>query len=1824
MSSHNDPNIGDEEAEEGEMERIRARYAGHRERMDGMLRLPLGQRIEGGRRVRRVQEEEEYEEQAGGDMLGLGIPTLPPQPNLGKGKPFSPRRDFSGSSPFKRKREPQESPEMRRASAPSLRQDVFPQAPILGRAATDGFNRLMMRDPRGSQPATGLGLVTEHQRLRLGSQNQGLGFGGFEQYFDQPRQHDDSRQQPHFRDQPRGLGFGGFGQSMKQPKHQPLSGQQRQSLDQGLSFVWEPGADGLGSLRGFPPVNHIEGRRSRIAQLREGQDFAFGGEGGPGFLPAGFPPGRARPANLVAPPRQGPPFLPTQDLRSFGKADDDYDPSFVPSSSFSPGAARPPTRHLPTSLRPSTHHGTRTSGVASSNPHTRLPPHLPNNPWQNLPGFGNENEDEDEGDGDGNNALRISPNERRRRILGQQEFLPSFHQQVYSQSGSRATFQPVISPEHANNSNANAGMGRGRAPAEISQTSRARQCQESEQRFRHSRLNRSRFGDADGEEYDSDEFSRARYQASGVRQPGMGERGPIAGLRQPEDFGARHAVRPGRVLANFSDEEDEGDEDDEEGERLRHILASSARHMEEQSQSAHPFGHPARPVQQPERTATSSRHRSSSVSVHTSDYSPPEPIGPPQQSRQRVQRQPSFMQHTQAGRRRVSSGNSAGFHASRPSPRQSFIRRASNGVHRDGHLPHLRGRGGLAPAQRGRGCGAPPSMSPQPSLLSNHGNWSGLPQRPHRGNAVNPFAGRDMNGESSADEAPAPPQAAANASTRGRGGGENGVRGGRGRGLAHIQGSNARRPPAINQNYAPPGHQGQGRARDTSATNAMAGLGLKTRSRNEAPRSTATHPHAPHPYAPPDVQPTGYLDGRAVYPTADGGMVLMPNETIPAPPKPKVLSKLEQLRAQAALQMEAIQAQLKAAEEEALAEEAEQLAAQMEIDGADAEGGKRELAMEDIGEVEGWDEGEVGSEFGRSIKPIKMGKGKNKGKEKGKVRAPSGMMVAMKAAARAMGLEGDDELGEGGGDRDRDRAHNERDRGLRMPELIKAANRHFGVRNEDSEDEEEDDDEDIDEYEADLMTEDEDEMDGERMAREAQRILDEQRAAELGAMPDPNIDPRMQAQPSPCPPGTSLHMIPPHFQHAERGLDPDDPVAWITDNDVEANRQQQEHDDITMAGGNDEGYEEYDSEWEEDPTGYDDAAALAAALAALARPAANVADTYSAMDAFGIQANPTHLALSLSLKRGFTNDDPDLIPPQITNWSAPRKKTRGSDGKALVPKKTFTFFESLGEYPELIFELCKHMDPKDLLTLYGIQKDFHETVNGHITHVVKSCARYYAAESARVYPHEMYKSLCIRDPAMRKNPRNWGVARWVPGLKWLQMVAHRERTVRDILACLARAGHRMPKSMPLTVKKIWLIMDIATTAQRISLCHNETWLTDIDCYNAQFFIIKLLLMLNEPMSQHGDDGMIRVFLGQRGLTPLCKLLKREKYLNDHDILKLCSKYSYYPAEEHKDLQMFGVKPEDIGKGHLEGWGKGKIHLFRIDEIVMRESTRRKLNLDDHLLYMMLWGHVDPETGKDIEPSYEEMYMSDEEDVERKRQMDHLEKLRSELVKEGREIIREDYRAQKRKQKKAKHEKRLLSHKQMLAMEYAEKGYREISVEEWDKQAEVDEERANWFMDYNHPQRSMSANDVPFYLGEKTPDAVDYFDMGDSDIPDDEVISAYEPLVYDSDGDHQASSLPDHALVNLVSPGHSASESEYEAFDEVRKFDPTQEWSRDDENHPGESLTLNVRDTGAIGESGWVKNHKRAEDEFGDPVEEDEWWCTTSEESGEGDDDNDDL
>jgi hypothetical protein len=328
----------------------------------------------------------------------------------------------------------------------------------------------------------------------------------------------------------------------------------------------------------------------------------------------------------------------------------------------------------------------------------------------------------------------------------------------------------------------------------------------------------------------------------------------------------------------------------------------------------------------------------------------------------------------------------------------------------------------------------------------------------------------------------------------------------------------------------------------------------------------------------------------------------------------------------------------------------------------------------------------------------------------------------------------------------------------------------------------------------------------------------------------------------------------------------------------------------------------------------------------------------------------------------------------------------GQDSQLLVLEKQEVkqvkarrgFFSSLGNYPEVIMELAKHCRPKDFVNIYSISKDFHEIVNSYLSHNMLATSMEQAPESASVFKFKFYGNLCVPDPAGRSHPKKAGEVRMVPGPRWLQMVVHREKTIRDILALMARQGHRMPKDMSLSLKKMWLIMDVSTSAHRVQLFHSP-YFTDKDIFNMQMFFVKLDMRFNDPIDGPGNDSLRKLMLGQRGLTPLCKLLKREIGLTPVEVIEMGIRYACHVQPQFRGLPLFDIPPEVIGVGHLEGWGKGKSHLLRPDELVVREAVKRRLGLKNHIMGMMLWGYVDPVTAQNIPVTEEEKYISEEEE-----------------------------------------------------------------------------------------------------------------------------------------------------------------------------------------------------------------------------------------------------
>ncbi|MCJ1424037.1 hypothetical protein MMC29_001924 [Sticta canariensis] len=349
---------------------------------------------------------------------------------------------------------------------------------------------------------------------------------------------------------------------------------------------------------------------------------------------------------------------------------------------------------------------------------------------------------------------------------------------------------------------------------------------------------------------------------------------------------------------------------------------------------------------------------------------------------------------------------------------------------------------------------------------------------------------------------------------------------------------------------------------------------------------------------------------------------------------------------------------------------------------------------------------------------------------------------------------------------------------------------------------------------------------------------------------------------------------------------------------------------------------------------------------------------------------PTPILLSegkSSLYKRRAGKAPERVPilPTPLESSPPIHWVENEPPSYELDFRLFSVFKALLNHPELVFEFAKHLDVDDLVSLYAISKNFHNLVNSRFTTMILSQSVHKAHESSRIFIFRSYKPLCQRDPAARPLEAAPGEVRWVPSLRWLRMILFRERVVDEIITCLSAEGHFMPKRASLVIKKIWFTIDIGDNVHRIGIIHNREFWTDEDLYLATMFFLKLDLRFTHPVTGNGEQGMRNMLLGQRSLSTLLRVLKRQEMLSQLDLLRMIVEWNYRPAPHHARMSILGVPHDKIGKLRYEGWGKTR-HLFiQIDQLVMREAIRRGLDLQGHYMDMITYGYVNKTTFEDV-------------------------------------------------------------------------------------------------------------------------------------------------------------------------------------------------------------------------------------------------------------------
>jgi hypothetical protein len=135
-------------------------------------------------------------------------------------------------------------------------------------------------------------------------------------------------------------------------------------------------------------------------------------------------------------------------------------------------------------------------------------------------------------------------------------------------------------------------------------------------------------------------------------------------------------------------------------------------------------------------------------------------------------------------------------------------------------------------------------------------------------------------------------------------------------------------------------------------------------------------------------------------------------------------------------------------------------------------------------------------------------------------------------------------------------------------------------------------------------------------------------------------------------------------------------------------------------------------------------------------------------------------------------------------------------------KKPFSLLNAFCANNQLLLLLASYLNIPSLISLYSISKIYHHQFNCHHTAQILAIMRTWAPHSEIAFPWRNYRSLCTRDPALRRTSRLAGKTReadgkyadlrTVPTIRWLQMVVYRHGVCTDVLIRLASFGHRCP------------------------------------------------------------------------------------------------------------------------------------------------------------------------------------------------------------------------------------------------------------------------------------------------------------------------------------------------------------------------------------------------------------------------------------------------
>ncbi|EDU44121.1 conserved hypothetical protein [Pyrenophora tritici-repentis Pt-1C-BFP] len=299
-----------------------------------------------------------------------------------------------------------------------------------------------------------------------------------------------------------------------------------------------------------------------------------------------------------------------------------------------------------------------------------------------------------------------------------------------------------------------------------------------------------------------------------------------------------------------------------------------------------------------------------------------------------------------------------------------------------------------------------------------------------------------------------------------------------------------------------------------------------------------------------------------------------------------------------------------------------------------------------------------------------------------------------------------------------------------------------------------------------------------------------------------------------------------------------------------------------------------------------------------------------------------------------TNIATEFWGPETYPDTTPTTPTTPSSSSA---RPRFNVYKACLRHKDLFFQLVLRMPYKELVALYAIDKEFHFRLNHYSTYLIHEYVRRHAPLAGHIF--------------------SW--------------VLFPDKIVRSILTMLSMEGHRVPAACEAALMKYWCIMGMAQSRLRVAFVADKEIWTDKDLINFQLFLVKLDMRLSDPIRGNGTCALGPMLLSQKGLSTLWKVLSGKLKLNYENTSDMILRT--YAAEE-LDFNANPMLGEEIstnvplheeGLLALEGWNLHGARMPLALNIILAESIRRKLHVEQYYLDFVLYGTADLKNGKNI-------------------------------------------------------------------------------------------------------------------------------------------------------------------------------------------------------------------------------------------------------------------